>query len=78
MYRIANNGYGVYFVECGIQDGTERWEEHDLEAAIKSLKHAAKWLNGTKLKRKDIEYFEVVPPREVKVQWKKAKMPDRK
>ena len=60
MYEIYERADGKWNVCCMIQDGTERWEEADLETAIKSLKKAAKTLNNSVIKRKDITITKLV------------------
>ena len=57
MYSIIQKIDGSFLCECVIQDGTERWTETNLEDAIKSMKSSAKFLNGSKIKRKDIEFL---------------------
>ena len=57
MYRIIEKFNGTFRCEVVIQDGTERWTEKTLEEAKTSVKSAAKVLNGTKIKKKDIELY---------------------
>ena len=57
MYTIYLLLSGKFYCMGKLQDGTERWEEDTLEEAIKSMKSFAKALNGTKIKKKDIEFF---------------------
>ena len=61
MYRIIQKLDGTYLCELMIQDGTERWDETDLEEAKKSMKRAAKIWNGTEIKKKDIELYREEP-----------------
>jgi hypothetical protein len=67
MYAIYKKADGEYACEGKVQDGTERWTEKTLEAAVKSMKRHAKFMNGTKIKRKHIHYFE--PRTVVEPQW---------
>ncbi len=58
MYTIIDLGNGQFRCEGRIQDGTERWTENSLEAAISSMKSFAKTMNGEKkLKKKNITYL---------------------
>jgi hypothetical protein len=50
LYAVIAKPNGKYICECGIQDGTERWEEDTLEEALQSVVRAAKTLNGTYLR----------------------------
>lgn len=61
MYQIIQMLTGNFQIICQIQDGNERWQETDLKAAIKKLKKAAKAYNGTKIKKKDIQFLREVP-----------------
>lgn len=67
MYRIYRRADGTCRCECRLQDSTERWDEASLEAAIKAVKHFAKFMNGTKIKRKHIDFLE---PVQVVEQWR--------
>jgi hypothetical protein len=57
MYTIFKTD-GTFHCEGRLQDGTERWTKPTLEEAIKSMKHFAKVMNGMKIKKKDIQFFE--------------------
>lgn len=71
MYTIILGLDGRYYCWGKLQDGTERWTENNLEAAIKSMKDFARFANHTKIKRKDIEFFQEQPVMETKyVPWK--------
>lgn len=62
MYTIYRMQDGTYHCEGRLQDGTERWISSSLESAIESMKKFAKTMNGTKLKKKGIVFFEPVEP----------------
>lgn len=61
MYTITQLEDGTFWCEGRLQDGTERWSEASLDAAIKSMKTFAKVMNGTKIKKKDIEFYRREP-----------------
>jgi hypothetical protein len=61
MYSIIQKMDGSFLCECMIQDGTERWTESNIETAIQSMKRSAKVLNGSKIKKKDIEFLKEAP-----------------
>lgn len=58
MYEIMRGTCGKYHCTGRLQDGTERWSEDSLDAAVKSLKRFARVMNGTKIKRSQIDYYE--------------------
>lgn len=59
MYTIIRGLDGKFYCQGKLQDSTERWEEADLEAAIKSMKRFAKTMNGEKkLKKKGILFLQ--------------------
>ena len=60
MYRIVEKLDGKFLCEVMIQDGTERWAEYSLKDAKKSVKRAASFFNGTKIKTKDIEIYKEI------------------
>lgn len=61
MYTIFQLADGTYECQGKLQDGTERWSEPTLEAAIKTMKNFAKVMNGTKLKKKNIVFYRAEP-----------------
>ena len=67
MYRIIQKLDGTFRCEVVIQDGTERWTETDLETAKEKIKSAAKVLNGTKIKKKDIELYREEPVTQTRI-----------
>lgn len=74
MYTIVKRLDGTYLCMGRLQDGTERWEEKSLDAAVKSLKKFAKTMNGArgehKLKRKGITFLKEQQVSEIKcVPW---------
>lgn len=62
MYTVIKKLNGKYLCIGGLQDGSERWEEDSLEAAVKSMKRFAEVMNGArgehKLKRKHITFLQ--------------------
>lgn len=62
MYDIWKLLNGKWYVECRIQDGTERWEEPTREKAVQSLIQAARTLNGSYIREDDISFGEEEPP----------------
>lgn len=72
MYTIIVKD-GKYHCEGKVQDGTERWTEDTLEAAVKSMKTHAKVMNGTKIKRKHIRLL--VPESVVRTEFREVEMP---
>ncbi len=69
MYRIFKHPDGTFHCEGKIQDGTERWTEATLEGAIRSMRKHALVLNGVKITKRDIEFFEPVQA----VEWKRCR-----
>ena len=57
MYRILEKANGEFHCEVGIQDGTEYWVEKSLDDAVQAVKRAAKFLNGQKIKKKEIKHY---------------------
>jgi hypothetical protein len=57
MYRITKLLNGKYWIECTIQDGTERWERDTRNEAISSLISAARSLNGNRITASDITFL---------------------
>lgn len=52
MYTIMLGQDGKYHCTGKLQDGTERWTENTLDAAVKSMKRFAKTMNGAKIKKR--------------------------
>jgi len=67
MYSITKTLNGKYYCECMIQDGTERWHKDSLEVAIKSMKDTAFVMNGAKIKKSQIGFFEQKKVTETKI-----------
>ena len=67
MYRIIQKLDGTFRCELTIQDGTERWDETDLEEAKKSMKRGALVWNGSKIKKKDIELYREEPVTQMRI-----------
>jgi hypothetical protein len=67
MYKIIRWWDGKFHCECQLQDGTERWVEDDLEAAVTAVKRFARVMNGTKLKRKGIIFLQPKPVAELQL-----------
>ena len=57
MYTIVKLMNGKYYCMFRLQDGTERFYEDTLDAAVKHAKNFAKVCNGTKITRKDITFL---------------------
>lgn len=58
IYRIteqSNNPDGLYYCECSVQDGTQSWYEDNLDLAISSVVVAARTLNGSFIRRDEVE-----------------------
>ncbi len=71
MYTIFKGHDGKFHCQGRLQDGTERWVKDTLEEAIKSMKSFAKFGNGTKIKKKDIQFLQLVQVVEEKwVEWR--------
>lgn len=60
MHRIIQKVDGTFRCEVEVQDGTERWTEHDLSTALKAVKEAEKFLNGNKIKKRHIPVYREV------------------
>lgn len=74
MYTIILKLDGSYACEGRLQDGTERWIEKDVRSAIKSMKQFAKVMNGAKIKKKDIKFYQCRPVNQVEiVPWQPGK-----
>lgn len=58
MYRITKMIDGSWCVECGIQDGTERWSENNRKEAVQSLIRGARTLNHAYIREDDITFSE--------------------
>lgn len=58
MYTIIKGKDGKFHCMFRLQDGTERYTEESLEAAVAHAKRFAKSMNGHKIKRKNIEFLE--------------------
>ena len=73
MYGITRGLDGRFYCACRIQDGVERWVERTLKEAKRSVKRAAKILNGMQIKKRDIELFKEIrvdaPPPTMVVEW---------
>lgn len=74
MYTIILRRDGKYHCQFRLQDGTERYVEDSLEAAIEHAKTFAKVMNGVKIKKKDITFLREELAQEVKlVPWNTGK-----
>lgn len=62
MYQIIEGNDGKYYCSCVIQDGTERWEETNLEKAIDSMVIAARVLNHSLIRREDVKIIKNLEP----------------
>jgi hypothetical protein len=58
MYNITKLLNGEWYVECRIQDGTERWHKASRQEAVHSLISAARTLNGSYIREDDISFHE--------------------
>lgn len=74
MYTIILGLDGKYHCQFRLQDGTEYYTEETLEAAVDHAKRFAKFMNGMKIKKKNITFLRQTPVTEVKlVPWKPGK-----
>lgn len=71
MYNIFLHSSTKFTCSCMLQDGTEVWDESTLEAAIAAGKHFAKFMNGTKIKKKHIRFWKLKEVTETK--WEEYK-----
>jgi len=56
MYVIIKGEDGKFHCQGRVQDGTERWTEATLDAAVASMKQFARTANHDKIKKKHIQF----------------------